>query len=367
MKLFIVTFFIVNSKNFTTVLSNFLFPVNNFTSPSPPVMFNTNNTFVNQQERSDSASFNLCTCKSAALCTTDGYWNIIDIRIVTPPIGTECDPGEVYCCTAGMDCGMNRMIRVPEIIPSSGQSNFGEYPWQVLIITLNNDYVGSGALITNNHIVTAAHRLTHFTKKGQHLFVRLGDWDLQTIKEPYPHVDVIVNQVMIHPQYDSTTLQYDVAILTLLSPVTTTLNINTICLPLPDSSFTSKTCWVSGWGKDMFGPKGNYQSIQKKVDVTILSPDDCNRHLKTTKLGPNFSLDEDSFVCAGGYKGKDACTGDGGSPLVCQNSDGSWMLAGLVAWGLGCAQHGVPGVYVNIPNMMSWIQQQIQPLPFNKR
>lgn len=43
-----------------------------------------------------------------------------------------------------------------------------------------------------------------------------------------------------------------------------------------------------------------------------------------------------------------------------------WQLVGLVAWGIGCAQPGVPGVYVNIPAMIPWIQQSIQPLPFNQ-
>ena len=49
--------------------------------------------------------------------------------------------------------------------------------------------------------------------------------------------------------------------------------------------------------------------------------------------------------------------GDGGSPLVCQKPDGRWYLAGLVAWGKGCAQQHVPGAYVNVPNFIPWIQQ----------
>jgi secreted trypsin-like serine protease len=39
-----------------------------------------------------------------------------------------------------------------------------------------------------------------------------------------------------------------------------------------------------------------------------------------------------SFLCAGGISGRDACTGDGGSGLMCQNN-GQWYVVGLVAWG----------------------------------
>merc|ERR1712226_688334 len=44
---------------------------------------------------------------------------------------------------------------------------------------------------------------------------------------------------------------------------------------------------------------------------------------------------------------KDACTGDGGSPLVCQGQSGRWTVVGLVTWGVGCASD-VPGVYARM-------------------
>lgn len=47
--------------------------------------------------------------------------------------------------------------------------------------------------------------------------------------------------------------------------------------------------------------------------------------------------------------------GDGGSPLVCQ-SNGIWYVVGMVAWGIGCATAGVPGVYVNVATYLPWIQ-----------
>lgn len=48
--------------------------------------------------------------------------------------------------------------------------------------------------------------------------------------------------------------------------------------------------------------------------------------------------------------------GDGGSGLVCETTPGRWTLAGLVAWGLGCASQGIPAAYVNVANYLPWIQ-----------
>lgn len=50
--------------------------------------------------------------------------------------------------------------------------------------------------------------------------------------------------------------------------------------------------------------------------------------------------------------------GDGGSPLSCE-INGRWFIPGLVAWGIGCADPGVPGVYVNILNLMPWIEETL--------
>ena len=62
--------------------------------------------------------------------------------------------------------------------------------------------------------------------------------------------------------------------------------------------------------------------------------------------------------CAGGEKGKDACEGDGGAPLVCQSESGLWHVVGLVAWGVDCALEDVPGVYVNIYKYIDFITQR---------
>lgn len=51
---------------------------------------------------------------------------------------------------------------------------------------------------------------------------------------------------------------------------------------------------------------GKYQHILKKVELPAVGFAHCQEALKTTRLGTRFLLHE-SFMCAGGEKGKDVC------------------------------------------------------------
>ncbi|XP_076546997.1 inactive CLIP domain-containing serine protease A3 [Osmia lignaria lignaria] len=302
------------------------------------------------------AGENGCCCVPTGTCpytsTTD-----IDIRIVNP--GSDCSAGEVYCCSMSGNladsCGIRKIAATSH---PQGQASYGAYPWQAVLLTSSSSYAGSGVLITPNHVLTVAHKVAPYTNGG--LKVRLGDWDVQSTNEPYPYKEYSVQRVSIHPQFNSVNLQNDVAVITLSGtvPISTSPNINTACLPRAIPA-TNTRCWVSGWGKDAFGANGRYQSIMKEVDVSIVGQTTCEAELKRTRLGQSFDLNQNSFLCAGGETGKDACTGDGGSPLVCQSGNDQWQVVGMVAWGIGCATSNVPGVYVNVYNYIPWITQQI--------
>lgn len=80
------------------------------------------------------------------------------------------------------------------------------------------------------------------------------------------------------------------------------------------SYISNLRCWVAGWGASSFNA-GSSSSIQAQVDLPIVDSATCQSKLQAARLGPSFVLDTNSFMCAGGEAGKDACTGDGGSPL----------------------------------------------------
>lgn len=68
-----------------------------------------------------------------------------------------------------------------------------------------------------------------------------------------PFQESDVTRIIIHSGYEEFILHNDIALLELKSPVTIAENVNTICLPPKNKSTPSKSCFASGWGKDVFG------------------------------------------------------------------------------------------------------------------
>ncbi|XP_054286272.1 uncharacterized protein LOC129002466 isoform X1 [Macrosteles quadrilineatus] len=252
--------------------------------------------------------------------------------------------------------GVHGRIKNPVYV--DGDSEFGEYPWQVAILKKDPQesvYVCGGTLIDHQHVLTAAHCVKSYTNFD--LRVRLGEWDVNHDVEFYPYVERDVSALHVHPEFYAGTLFNDIALLRLDHPVDfqQSPHISPACLPEPHSEYAGHRCWTTGWGKDAFGDYGKYQNILKEVDVPVVSHHQCQAQLQQTRLGYDFKL-HPGFICAGGEEGKDACKGDGGGPMVCERG-GTWQLVGVVSWGIGCGQYGVPGVYVKVAHYLDWIRQ----------
>ena len=243
-----------------------------------------------------------------------------------------------------------------------GEVEFGEFPWMVAILLIENSagnitkesYLCGGSLLAPKIVLTSVHNT--FRLIPSELKVRAGEWDSNTDLEFLPHEERFVSEIIRHERFQFTSHVNDIAVLVMREAFEWREHIRPICLPPANTLFDNSRCLVTGWGKHIFGKAGIYQNILQKVEVPVVPHVTCQRNLRSTRLGSFFRLSS-SFICAGGEQYKDACQGDGGSPLVCPmpgNSD-RYYQAGIVSWGIGCGGVDVPGVYASVAEQRNWI------------
>ncbi|NXR77907.1 TMPS9 protease, partial [Pycnonotus jocosus] len=250
------------------------------------------------------------------------------------------------------DCGSRPAMQTASRIVGGSEASRGEFPWQVSLRE-NNEHFCGAAILTERWLVSAAHCFTEFQDPAMWA-AYTGTTSLRGSDGSAVKMDI--SQIIPHPSYNADTADYDVAVLELKRPVTFTKYIQPVCLPDAGHHFpTSKKCLISGWGylKEDFLVKPEFL---QKATVELLDQNLCSSlysHVLT-----------DRMMCAGYLEGKvDSCQGDSGGPLVCQEPSGRFFLAGIVSWGIGCAEARRPGVYTRVTKLRDWILDAISAFP----
>ncbi|XP_058834399.1 phenoloxidase-activating factor 2-like [Topomyia yanbarensis] len=295
---------------------------------------------------------------------------------------TECDHILEVCCqpskitpltllapmrTVGSkECGIRNVDGVGFHITGNtdGESQYAELPWTLMVLTKlivldesKHIHVGSASLISPGVALTAAHIISK-AYNGE-IFVRAGEWDLNGDNELLPVEHRKVSRTIIHEKYNSQH-HNNIALLIFDKPIESDQHIRLICLPSVSAEYDHQACLTGGWGESKFEDK-QMVNIMKKIQVPLIDNDQCEIAFRTTRLGQNFNLDK-SYICAGGEENVDVCTGDGGAPLICPDSNGIYYQIGIVAWGIGCGQRGIPGAYTNVGMFKEWIDEKVKML-----
>ncbi|XP_045446137.1 trypsin, alkaline B-like [Melitaea cinxia] len=196
-----------------------------------------------------------------------------------------------------------------------------------------------GTIINNRSVLTAAHCFTYYPFPFQWR-IRAGSL--------YHNRDGFVastNLLIIHPNYDTMTLNNDIAIIRIIGEFSFNDNVGVASM----ASYTpadNSPVWAVGWGSLYYNgpPVDRLRHVQKWT---------VNQATCRDRYEEINDVITENMLCSGylDVGGRDACQGDSGGPLLHNN-----VVVGVTSFGEDCAHSYFPGVNVRISNYISWIQ-----------
>ncbi|KAL4617670.1 serine protease 27-like [Arapaima gigas] len=230
----------------------------------------------------------------------------------------------------------------------------GAWPWQVDIQTIPGGHVCGGSIISANWVLSAAHCFPDPSSVSNYILY-LGRYQLNGVNQ----FEVVkrVARVVIPPGYVNEQRGLDIALVQLDSSVAWTDYIQPVCLPDATTLFPSGMyCHVTGWGQVQEEVSLTGAGTLQQVQVPIIDMATCQQMIQ---VAVNVEI-LPSMICAGYVQGgKDACQGDSGGPLVCPILNGTWVQAGVVSFGVGCARPNHPGIYTLVSAYTDFIQSNV--------
>jgi V8-like Glu-specific endopeptidase len=232
-------------------------------------------------------------------------------------------------------------------ITGGSDATISDFPWQVYLEAGN--FSCGGSIIANDWVITAA----HCTEDDLGNLIGAADMSV-TVGANDPAAGggkkYSVSQVIRNENYNSTTLENDLALIKLSQPINYT-NATPIRLISRNDSAAGLTdpgvmSWVTGYGLTRVRPP-SYPATLQKVQLPIVS------NTQAAVVWSDIPLTD---LMAGFLNGgKDACSGDSGGPLVVP-VDSQYKLAGIVSWGSSnCTTYGA---YTRVSTFESWISRK---------
>ncbi|XP_054455233.1 serine protease 27 [Anoplopoma fimbria] len=269
----------------------------------------------------------------------------------------------IFWCVTGIlasyaqECG--RPVIVENRIVGGMDTVDGAWPWQVDIQTESLGHICGGSIITKYWVLSAAHCFPNPYEVSSYI-IYVGRYQLNGFNQ---HQSTHrVSQVVIPTGYTDPQSGKDLALVRLTIPVTWSDYIRPVCLPASGTLFPGgMQCYVTGWGNVRDNVPLPGAGTLQEVQVPIISQSSCQEMYQTDPMEQVDILYD--MICAGYQQGgKDSCQGDSGGPLVCSMVNGTWVQAGVVSFGLGCAHQNQPGVYARLTTFSSFISNTIPEL-----
>ncbi|XP_022835531.1 trypsin, alkaline B-like [Spodoptera litura] len=229
-----------------------------------------------------------------------------------------------------------------------------QYPF-VVQIYLQRTFRCGGSLLTNTHVMSAAHCFVYssgFYINPAAFTINIGSTHIYS--EGTTH---LVSAIRVHENYVSPASDNDIAVLLLRTAVTLSSTVTTAHIPVQGASVPENATVIAvGWGTTNVNSKIP-SGVLNEVAIIKINRRICRKNFLELQAVTGITRQiTNNMICAGILEvgGKDACLGDSGGPLLYGG-----VVVGVTSWGTGCAEAYYPGVFTKVSSYTSWINDTI--------
>ncbi|XP_066927267.1 chymotrypsin-like elastase family member 1, partial [Clytia hemisphaerica] len=225
------------------------------------------------------------------------------------------------------------------------------------IVSIQTGYIDShfcgGTILTPNWVLTASHCV--YGKQNNPGYFRMVAGVHDSWRPEGTQQKVGAKRVIMHPNYDRQTVNADVALIELSTPFRLNDRVVKACMPqegvYPPAGNGSK-CFIAGWGKTSH-PRSSTRYLQQAELPVVQSPHEgCHYNEEVVCVGKGFTNQPD------GSQQPNACRGDSGGPLMCQQSNGSWTVEGVASYVHTYCKYYT--AYAPVNKYLPWIKQYVR-------
>ncbi|XP_055679891.1 CLIP domain-containing serine protease B15-like [Lutzomyia longipalpis] len=261
------------------------------------------------------------------------------------------------------ECG-KRKIEHQGLITYGADTHPGDFPWHAAIYHLEGQrrtYKCGGTIINTHTIITAGHCVFEGSSliTAERIIVQVGKYHLNVADDTTKEFRVF--SIIPHPQYNTSNLANDIALLRLSREIIYTDHIQPICLWASNATtnlrdIENRMATAVGWGST---ENDTLSDVLRYTEIPIVPTLTC---LQSDRDFFGFFLSETNF-CGGYLNGTNVCSGDSGGSLAIEDEHKVWRIRGIISLSVRRRDKDICNpkhyvIFTDVAKYLPWIEQE---------